>query len=66
MPRSKNFLIKCIFGLPAMLKISLVLKSNKINNINGNEVIRWIIKKLGFFLFNKKKRGKIENILITI
>ena len=43
-----------------MLKISLVLKLNKINNINGNEVIRWIIKKLGFFLFNKKKSGKIE------
>ena len=59
------FRIKFIFGNPEIRRINLVLKLKKINNINGKDVIKCIIKYFGSSFFIRFLSGKndIKKIL---
>jgi len=60
------FLKKFNFGNPDILKTNFVSKLNNKNKTKGREVIKCIIKYLGFFLIKIPLRKKNEYINILI
>ena len=58
----KNFLTIFNFGYPDILKIKSVLNLNRFKSVRGNEVIKCNTILFGFCFFNKKYRGKKDNI----